>query len=188
MKRRMENPNAGMAMLLALLFIAAALVILNTVAVRLKSDVRQSDTFVQANGALNAVEFALSRSVAELEAGRTGCIGVGQWAGLSNGKVAVPNAGMPGGLALPAFDETGVTPVKTPDGSADYWVVALDWASDGLDNNGDGMVDGMEETGLYGLYAAARCQATERRVEAIYRAGEGEPRLLARVAWRELAP
>ncbi|HOT50955.1 MAG TPA: hypothetical protein PLI07_08250, partial [Candidatus Hydrogenedentes bacterium] len=87
-----------------------------------------------------------------------------------------------------AFDEAGVSPVKTPDGTADYWVVALDWASDGLDNNGDGVVDGVEEAGLYGLYAAARCQATERRVEAIYRAGEGDPRTFARVAWRELAP
>ncbi|HOT51980.1 MAG TPA: hypothetical protein PLI07_13445, partial [Candidatus Hydrogenedentes bacterium] len=94
MIRRTENPDAGMAMLLALMFIAAALVILNTVAVRLKSDVRQSDVFVQANGALNAVEFALARSVAELQAGRTGSIGVAQWAGLAEGKVAAPNAGV----------------------------------------------------------------------------------------------
>jgi len=186
--KRFEEPNAGMAMLLALLFIAAALAILNTVAARLKDDVRQSDAFTEANAALHAAEFALARSVSELQAGRSGSIGVEQWAGLAGGEAAAPKTGMPGGLNLPAYGEAGVVPVKTPDGGAEYWVIALDWASDGIDNNGDGAVDGPEEAGILGVYAAAHCQSTERRVEAIYRAGEGQPRPFVRVSWRELAP
>lgn len=188
MARRMDRPDAGMAMLLALVFIAAALVILNTVAARLKSDVRQSESFVEANAALNAVELALVRSAGEIQAGRSGCLGTEQWPGVADGKVVSAKAGMPGGLVLPVYGEAGVVPVKTPDGAAEYWVVALSWASNGIDDNGDGVVDGPEEAGLYGVYAMARCGSTSRAVEAIYRAGEGQPRPLARVSWRELAP
>jgi hypothetical protein len=45
--------------------------------------------------------------------------------------------------------------------------LTVDWANDGLDNNGDGVIDGPEELDFYTVYGIARCNDVVRYAETV---------------------
>jgi len=94
-------------------------------------------------------------STASLEAGTGGLIGVALGSGFNP-------------LAEEPFEESGVTPltIATMPG-LEYFAFAVDWRTDGTDNNGDGSIDEAQEWWYFTIYAYARQMGTVRRVEVV---------------------
>jgi len=178
----LRNPrpnNEGLALVLAIVFVCVAVTTVSTVTMRLVHHMREVDRFAVSSVCFQGAEFALAQSVDRLAKGENGSIGLEQW--------QAPDGG---GFVVPSFNDAGVAPehiASTPE--IEYFCLALDWARDGLDNNGDGIADGVEEENLYTVYAFARARGNVRCVEAVLRAGETVGlegrRVLRRLSWRE---
>jgi len=148
----------GMALLVATLFVGVALITLTVLTTRMVGQDRQVNVYVNYENGMYGIESGFAQSRAALEAGGSGMIGVEQYAALGDD-------GLP-----PDFDSDLVTPLTVP-GMPDleYYTFHSPWASDGLDNNGDGTVDGSEEIWFHTLYAAARQEDIVRRAEVVLR-------------------
>ncbi|HIJ65033.1 MAG TPA: hypothetical protein HPP77_03710 [Candidatus Hydrogenedentes bacterium] len=194
MKKRCTRGEQGVALVVAMCFIVVCGIILSALSARVMNQVRHVDQFASLKKCFYGIEFAVAQSLAELEAGRDGSIGLDGW------ETASPRQ-----LVLPCFGDAGVAPVpirSMPDVA--YFALAREWSVDGLDNNGDGIVDGPEEGGLYSVYAFAQCKGQVRGIEMVLRedrrrgattdthieglAKRQVVRHLRRLSWRELAP
>ena len=185
MVRGLKRNDDGIALVIAIVFVCAAVAAVNAVTMRLVHHSRLVDRFAASTVCFAGAEFALAQSVDRLSKGKNGSIGLDQWKAPAKLGVGVPRMAPVGsGLVFPSFSDTGVAPERiasTPE--VEYFCFALDWAKDGLDNNGDGIADGPEEKDLYSVYAFARAGGSVRCVEAVYSGGGG--RALRRLSWRE---
>ncbi|HOZ48406.1 MAG TPA: hypothetical protein PLO37_06965 [Candidatus Hydrogenedentes bacterium] len=155
--------DEGMALLLTLFFLSIALMTLSVLSARMINESRQIDHFVAFNNCFQGVEAAVAASEAGLKGGGTGLVGVTSWQPPSGATT----------LDLPTFDSENVHPVQLPSmPDVEYFAVALDWSNDGLDNNGDGLVDGTEEIGYFSLYGFARNGDVVRSAEVIMEASD----------------
>ncbi|HUW61868.1 MAG TPA: hypothetical protein VMZ06_12785 [Candidatus Bathyarchaeia archaeon] len=147
--------DEGMALLLATVFVAIAILTLGAMMVGVVSERRQVEFFENYEDCMYGIESAIAMSTASLEAGTGGLIGVASGSGFNP-------------LADDPFEESGVTPltIATMPG-LEYFAFAVDWRSDGTDNNGDGSIDEFQEWWYFTIYAYARQMSTVRRVEVV---------------------
>jgi hypothetical protein len=118
------------------------------------------DHYEDYKNAFHGLEGAISSSKVELEQGDDGIIGMEGWE---------PQWSDDNVLLLPEMDADGVSPqhLQTME-DVEFATYTVDWANDGRDSNGDGIVDSTAENWMYSVYAMARDGATNRRVEVIY--------------------
>ncbi|MDX9972107.1 MAG: hypothetical protein RBU21_03850 [FCB group bacterium] len=157
----------------ATLFIAVAVLIMAALSMRVVNTNNQVTLNTQVKDCLEGAESAVAQAMAELDNNQDGHIGLGTWTQPAWGTFAAPDS-------LPRFDSPGVAPLTLPGKRAvRYMAYVNNWETDGIDNNGDGNVDGAEETGYRGIYGIARYDDTpnsqgdvrfiERRLEVIVR-------------------
>lgn len=159
MKMARTSRQDGMALLIATLFVAVGTLVLSTLAVRVINQNRQVGNYVRFRQCFQGLEAASAQSRAALAGGGGGTIGLGSW--------SAPDPGEHG-LVLPSFEDDSVSPLQIPSmPNVQYMAYVLDWANDGLDNNGDGTVDGLEEEWFYTVYTFARNGSVERQAEIV---------------------
>lgn len=170
--------NQGWALLLCMLFTALALVAVSATWARLSVYSRQMDLVSIEEKCFWGVESAMTQCQTAIEAGEAGAVGLGTW------KPSTES----GGFALPAFDAPGLAPVRLlSEPEVEYIAVARSWERDGKDNNGDGTVDGPEETGFWTVQAAARMRSMVRVAEVVWKNSAAGPLpRLQTVVWREI--
>jgi len=155
-----RKANEGMALMMAVFFIGVAVVIVGSLLGRMLQQRKVVDHYEDYKNAFHGLEGAISSSKVELEQGDDGIIGMEGWEPLwSDDNV----------LLLPDMDADGVSPqhLQTME-DVEFATYTVDWANDGRDSNGDGIVDSTAENWMYSVYAMARDGATNRRVEVIY--------------------
>lgn len=174
----------GAALLTVIVFVVIMGVFATSVATRMLLEKREVDAYVDRVLALHAAEYAVEMAKARIVSGQSGTIGV-----------AADGAVFP----LPALSDGRVTPVAVPEfpGAAVY-AVAINWSSDGKDNDGNGTVDGPEEAGLITIYGvgwkSARTIRFTRTIQTlevnvrVQSSGDvsGAPAGLQQLSWREV--
>ncbi|HOE67319.1 MAG TPA: hypothetical protein PLO62_12410 [Candidatus Hydrogenedentes bacterium] len=149
----------GVALLTATIFIAIAVIVLGALSTRAITQNNQVAQYVTHGNCLQGVEAGIAQSLASIEAGGSGNIGLGAW---------TPSVSQ-GAIVLPHFDSHGIAPVALAAmPRITYFAFAQNWISDGLDNNGDGAIDNGVENGVFTIYASARNAGVTRRVETVY--------------------
>ncbi len=155
-----RKANEGMALMMAVFFIGVAVVIVGSLLGRMLQQRKVVDHYEDYKNAFHGLEGAISSSKVELEQGDDGIIGMEGWE---------PQWSDDNVLLLPDMDADGVSPqhLQTME-DVEFATYTVDWANDGRDSNGDGIVDSTAENWMYSVYAMARDGATNRRVEVIY--------------------
>ena len=140
-----SRSNEGMALLVALIFLVVMGMTATFAASRTVNNARHVDRYVDYQNCFEGVESAFAHAQADFFAGGDGFVGVD------------PNYDFTRGL--PNFGDPLVTPLFIPTSpEVQYFAYSLDWANDGIDNNGDGQIDlGPEaDGGYFSTYAASR--------------------------------
>lgn len=157
--RNTRAHNEGIALVTATIFIAIALVVLAALMTRMLGERTQANLAVTADRTFLGIESVLAMSKAALEKGEDGYIGLDGWR---------PTERSGGHTVLPTFDSAGVTPESLGSmNDVDFYCFVEGWANDGVDNNGDSVVDGPEEQGYFTQYAFSRSGAFTRKVEVV---------------------
>jgi hypothetical protein len=151
-----RKKNEGIALLTATILLAVAILVLGALAMRVVSQNKQVAQFATYRECFQGLEAAYALSRADLERGGDGMIGVGSW---------TPPATL---LSPPSFEDSGVEPIDLPGmPGVQYVAVAVNWASDGVDNEGDALIDGPNEAGMFTIHGFAHNCGVTRHVEAI---------------------
>ncbi|NIA14953.1 MAG: hypothetical protein GWP08_12830 [Nitrospiraceae bacterium] len=156
MRNHTRKNQDGMALLLATLFITVALVTLTVLTTRMINQKRQVDLYGDFEADMYGIESAFAQSKASLESGGNGMIGVTSAAFQLEWN------------ELPTFDSPGIEPLEVPGlPEVEYFACDIDWQDDGVDNNGDGMIDDVSEMWFHTIYAFARNNNIVRTAEAV---------------------
>ncbi|MFP4172778.1 MAG: hypothetical protein ACLFV4_07680 [Candidatus Hydrogenedentota bacterium] len=159
-----ETPRpqeAGMALVVATLFIAVAMVTLGSLAMRVINQSHQTDHDLRQRMVFLGLEAAYAESLAAIESGNTGLVGTENWDEPANPATI-------GDIPVPAFGDSGVAPRELTDHpGVEYFAYVVDWGNDNRDNNGNSVVDGDKEQGWYTIYAFARWDGLVRRAEIL---------------------
>ncbi|HQE82927.1 MAG TPA: hypothetical protein PLM14_07975 [Candidatus Hydrogenedentes bacterium] len=155
-----RSKREGIALLTATIFLALAMLILAYMTSRVVTQNSQVNRYVQFKDCFQGLESAYAASVVDLELGNDGMIGLGTWDPYSEGP-----------FTLPTFDADDIAPVQVPNMPGVQFMAAVeDWDNDGIDNNGDGIVDGIEENRVYTLHLLANNAGVQRRAEVVVKA------------------
>lgn len=147
----------GMALLAATLFIAVAVMILGALAMRVINQHNQVSQQSAFKDCFLGLESGFAESLVDIEQGGSGRIGLGTWTPSQVGVVE-----------LPSFDDDTVSPLTLPNmPNVSYMAYALEWISDGIDNNGNGVVDDIGEDGYFTIYAFSRSGGIDRAAEIV---------------------
>lgn len=154
----------GVALLTAVIFVGVAVALVGSLVVMVVYQHRNVDQYVTFREAFYGVDAAFAQSVANVEMGGTGHVGLGAWT-LPAGVATITNI-----TDLPTFDDPAVAPVRMASmPEVEYMAYVVDWDSDGVDNNGDGTIDGLDEDHTYTVYGLARDASTVRRAEGVFK-------------------
>jgi len=150
-----QTNEQGMALLLATILVAIAIFTLGAVMVGVVSERNQVERFENYEECMYGIESALAMGQNSLENGNGGFVGIDPSQGFNP-------------LATDPFSEPGVAPVTmTTMPGLEFMSFGVNWLTDGVDNNGDGTMDLVDEAGFFTLYAYARQGSIVRRVEVI---------------------
>jgi hypothetical protein len=156
MKQRWITEEKGIALLVATAFIAVALIVLGALTARIINQHLLVDHYTSYENCIYGIESALAQSLGSLESGNNGMVGID------------PGVAHIVGGVVPGFGSAGVTPVYLDSmPNVEYIAYAQNWSNDGIDNNGDGVVDGPEESGFFTIYPSARDQGAIRGAEVV---------------------
>ncbi len=159
----LKNPrsNQGMALLMALFFIGIAVLIVGVLMTRTMQQRKSVARYEDYNNSFLGLEAAISKSRVELENGEDGIIGMENWE---------PKWSEDNKLLLPEFGDAGVEAqtLQSMD-DVEYASYTIAWADDGQDNNGDGLIDDINEEWMYTVYGMAKRGAVTRKVEVVYK-------------------
>lgn len=154
MKTKRQSQQ-GMALLLALFFSATAVILLGGLTMRLLHQRNLVNRYVAYNTCFFGLEAAYQQSKLGIENGQNGWVGLGGWTPDSPG-------------ALPDFDDPGVTPISVSGMPGVEFIAHVQhWGNDGIDNTGDGAVDGSNEAFTYTSRAFARYAGVSRDIEVV---------------------
>ena len=174
MSKSNSRSNEGMALIVATIFLVAMGLTATFITSRIVNNVGNVDHYVDYHNAFEGVESGFAYAIVELS-------NVGAGAGAppeSDGLVGLnPNFDFKTGM--PTFDSASVTPLRiSTSPEVEFFAYSLDWAKDGIDNNGDGLIDiGPEASGgYYSVYSFGRViyagnVSAVRGAEAIFQAG-----------------
>jgi hypothetical protein len=154
-----RRDQEGVALVTATIFIAAALIVLGALSARAIMQSQHVDHYSDFKNAFQGLEAAYAQSKAAVEDGEDGNIGLGAW---------TASFSESGEVALPDFEDANVSPQQM--GSMPrvrFMAYPQPWGTDNIDNNGDGVVDGPEETFFYTVYALSQSGSTTRRAEIV---------------------
>ena len=150
-----RQSQKGMALLLALFFAATAVILLGGLSMRLLHQRNQVNRYVAYNTCFFGLEAAYQQSRLGVENGQNGWVGLSGWTPENPG-------------ALPDFDASGVSPVSVSGMPGVEFIAHVQhWGNDGIDNNGDGVIDGPNEAFTYTSRAWARYGGVTRDVEVV---------------------
>lgn len=151
-----RQPERGMALLVALIFISVAVIVLTALAARQLSQRNLVTRFDSHNRAFFGLEAGVASVRIALESGTGEAVGLGAW----------NNAG--DYTVMPAFDSQGVEPLTLQSmNDVEYMAYAQNWMTDGIDNTGNGTIDGTDENWTYTVHSFARVGDTARQLEVV---------------------
>ncbi len=160
MQSTTRSNKAGIALLTATIFLAVAMLILAYMTSRVVQQNSQVNRYVEFKDCFLGLESAYAQSLADIETGNTGMLGLGTWSPFDGGS-----------FALPTFDTEDIAPLQVPGmPNVEYMAVAQNWGNDGIDNTGDGSIDNDAEQWVYTLHLFARNAGIQRRAEVVVRA------------------
>lgn len=149
----------GMALVAATIFLAIATLVLGALALRSVTQTRQVTQYIDFVETFEGVEAAYILAKNNLETGNPNGIGLGNW------EPTIDD----GQFVLPTWDDP-VAPEALPGNEGVEIMAAVhDWGSDGIDNTGDGIVDGPLERDTFVIHAFARQNGITRQTETVLR-------------------
>ena len=151
--------DEGMALIVALIFLIVMGLTATFASSRVMNNARHIDKHVDYQNCFEGIESAFAQAQADFNAGGGGFVGVDPDYDFTQG--------------LPNFGDPLVNPLVIPTSpQVQYFAYSIDWANDGIDNNGDGQIDlGPEaDGGYFSTYAAARVIWNNNAPTAIRRA------------------
>ena len=159
--------DEGMALLVSMIFLVVMGLTATWLSQRVINNARHVENYVDFENAFQGVESGLGQSSSELRnPTATGFVGVDENYDFTNGP--------------PDFDSAAVTPVSLSSRpEVEFFAYAFNWATDGIDNTGDGQIDlGPETNGYYSVFASARVirggqVSAIRRAEQVLQTGNG---------------
>jgi hypothetical protein len=158
MRNKDDRNNEGIALLVAAIFVAIAVLVLGALATRVIQQNNHSTQYKLFNEAFTGVEAAIAQSWVEIEAGQDGMVGLGTW--------PLPAPGI--GVTLPEFDDEDVAPETSPtQPSVEYMAYADNWFTNGVDDDGNGTVDGVEELRSFTVFGMASNRGITRTAEMV---------------------
>ncbi|MBN2309267.1 MAG: hypothetical protein JXR94_09870 [Candidatus Hydrogenedentes bacterium] len=161
MRKQPRRRQDGMALLTVTLFIAVAALVLGALSLRVVNQNHQVNQYLVFRDCFQGLETGLAQSKVSLESGGSGMIGMGSWT------LPTDESGNPV-FTWPSFGDDTVSPLQIPSmPEVAYMSFVLDWGSDGLDNNGDGTIDGPDEARYYAIYPMSLDRGVERRAEVV---------------------
>lgn len=159
-KTTKRSNNEGMALMMAVFFIAIGIVVVGSLMGRMLQQRKVVDQYEDYVTTFQGLESAISTGKVELETGADGILGMEGW---------TPEWSAGNELILPDMDSDSITPqyLASMD-DVEFAAYTVRWADDGRDSNGDGIVDSTAENWMYSLYAMARNGQSNRAVEVVY--------------------
>lgn len=157
MKRMSQRTGQdGVALVTAVIFVSVALIVLSALSMRTVNQSHQVDQFTRFKETMLGTEAALMESVIEIDnSSGDGNVGLGTW---------TPSVPEP----VPSMDSNNIAPSQMAGlPNVTYIAHALDWSTDGVDNNMEGTIDGDDEEMMYTVTAMARYGNIDRNVEAV---------------------
>lgn len=158
MKSKFNRNEDGMALLVAAIFLILVGLLAVWITARVMDNTRHVEKYVDYRDAFEGVQTAESEAWAEINNGGDGRVGIAANYNWANG--------------VPGFSNAAVTAeTMSTEPNVQYFAYTLNWANDGIDNNGDGATDsGAELNGYQSTYAFAR--VFHNNNETAYRATE----------------
>ncbi len=152
------SDDRGMALLVAMIFLVMMGILATWATTRVMDNTRHVDKYVDYQNTFEGLEAGFAEAEVELNADGDGIVGIDpdyDW-----------------GQGYPAWTDPAVVPLTmTTRPEIQYFTYTLDWATDGIDNNGDGDIDmGVETSGYFSTYSFAR--AFRNNNATAIRAGE----------------
>ena len=174
MSKSDSRRDEGMALIVALIFLVVMGMTATFAATRTINNARHVDHYVDFYNAFEGVEAGLGYAIVELSTPGAGAGAPPE----SDGLVGV-TPGFDFKTGRPTFDSAAVTPLRiSTSPQVEFFAYSLDWANDGIDNNGDGQIDiGPESTGgYYSIYSFGRViyagsVSAVRSCETIFQSG-----------------
>ena len=163
MARRRETDEEGMALMMALFFIAIALIVVGALMTRSLQQRTVVEQYEDYTTAFQGLEAAINNSKVEIEKGEDGIVGMDGW---------TPTYNELNTLVLPEMDSEGIAPqsLQSMD-DVRFASYTVRWEDDGRDSNGDGIIDSTAEKDMYSVYAMAKNGENSRKVEVVYEGG-----------------
>lgn len=145
--------NEGMALMISMIFLVAMGLLATYITSRVINNARHVDKYIDFSNAFEGVEAAFAQAEAEVNMADQ----PGMLPEEIDGLVGIDPAYDPNG-PIPQFGMPLINPLNiTSRPEVQYFVYTFNWATDGIDNNGDGQIDlGPEATGYYSMYAFSR--------------------------------
>jgi len=192
MKKNRQTQKEGMALVVAVMFISVSLIAVASLAMRMVNADRQVSNYIDLENCMYGINSGLSESFKEIKAGRNGNIGIGMqdytWDPnaasdpYSQGEDPFANTTPDDGAYIdfyPAISylmEQGLLDAQNLDLSINqprwipdvpglrYVAIDIDWGSDGIDNDGDGLVDLMDDNEEFHhtIYAISGVESGEK--------------------------
>ena len=160
MAKQNEAREEGMALVMAMFFIAVGLVVVGALMTRSLQQRRVVEQYEDYSVTFQGLEGALSESKVEIENGEDGIIGMENW---------TPQYDENNQIELPPMDTEGIElqSLLSMD-DVTFAAYTVRWEDDGRDSNGDSVVDDVSERDMFSVYAMARSGANERKLEVVY--------------------
>lgn len=157
-----RSSRQGIALLTATLFLALAMLILSYMASRVLTQNSHVTRHIQFRDCFQGLESAYAMSLVSLENGNSGMIGLGTYDLFESGT-----------FTLPDFNTADIAPLQVPNmPNVQFMAVVEDWGNDGIDNNGDGLIDDANEKWVYTLHLLANNAGIQRRAEVVLKASD----------------
>ena len=158
--KQQKQSRRGMALITALVFISISVLVLIALMGRYMQQRIHVDRFEDYYLVFEAAEAAVEFCVTQTELGFPGVIGLEDWE---------PEFDHAGSLLLPDCSADGVLPATLESMPGIGFIgFTYDWFGDGRDSNGDGIVDSLEEFGMFSVHTRATGNGQTRQLEAVY--------------------
>ena len=156
--QRQTHQQRGMALVAATIFLAIATLVLGALSVRAITQSRQVTQYVNYVETFQGAESASAVAKANLEAGNPNGVGLGAWTPSFDN----------GAFVMPTWD--AVDPIPMPGNpSVEFMAAVHAWGNDGIDNNGNGLVDDTLEQDTFVIHAFSRQAGVTRQTETVLR-------------------